>query len=152
MTARSTINTGVAVATLALCAQFLYAAEDCSSGVCSLSSAPKASKAHNLNTFEMKAIVDSGKAVILDARSGEYDDGYRIPGAKSLNSESTPEEIAAIIPSKESPVVTYCGNLKCPASAELAKHLKALGYTNVKEYPEGIAGWREAGGDVDKVK
>lgn len=152
MTARSKMITGVVAATLALSAQFLYADEDCSSGVCSLSSAPKATKNHNLSTFELKKIVDSGKAVLLDARSAKYDDGYRIPGAKSLTSESTPEEIAAIIPSKDSAVVTYCSNLKCPASEALAKHLKTLGYTNVKEYPEGIAGWREAGGNVHKVK
>jgi len=126
----------------------------CPSGVCSLSSAPKADAAHghNINTFQLKAHVDSGDAILLDARAGKYDDGYRIPGAKSLNSKSTAEEIAKVIPNKGAQIVTYCSNLQCPASKALAEHLKALGYTHVHEYPEGIASWRAAGGRVEKVK
>ena len=126
----------------------------CPSGACSVSEAPKveAAHSHDIDTFQMKAHVDSGDAILLDARSGKYDDGNRIPGAKSLNSQSTAEEIAAVIPSKDALVVTYCSNLQCPASKALAEHLEALGYTNVQEYPEGIAGWRAAGGKVDKAK
>jgi rhodanese-related sulfurtransferase len=117
-------------------------------------SAPKAKAGHghNINTFQVKAHVDAGDAILLDARSGKYDDGYRIPGAKSLNSKSTAEEIAQVIPSKDAQIVTYCSNLQCPASKALAEHLESLGYTHVHEYPEGIAGWRAAGGAVDKVK
>ena len=130
-------------------------AKGCPTGVCGLSAAPKAAaeaEEHNLSTFQMKTAVDAGQTIILDARSGKYDDGYRIPGAKSLNSKSSAEEIAAVIPSKNSPVITYCSNLQCPASKMLADHLQALGYTHVKEYPEGIAGWRAAGGPVNQVK
>lgn len=173
MTAKSKMITGVMAMTLAFSAQSLFACdtcgcsakakaahshaqektEQCSSGACSVSKAPdKVAEDHNLSTFAMKEIVDSGKAILLDARSGKYDDGYRIPGAKSLNSNSSEKEIAAIIPAKDSPVVTYCSNTKCPASAKLAKHLHELGYTNVKEYPEGIAGWRAAGGKVEKAE
>ena len=128
-------------------------AAQCPSGVCSLSAAPKAgADDHNINTFQMKAHVDSGDAILLDARAGKYDDGYRIPGAKSLNSKSTAEDVAAVIPSKDAAIVTYCSNLQCPASKALAEHLEKLGYTHVHEYPEGIAGWRAAGGPVEKVK
>jgi rhodanese-related sulfurtransferase len=128
-------------------------AADCSSGVCLLSNAPKtAEKSRNITTFQMKAYVDSGKAILLDARSGKFDDGYRIPGAKSLNGQSTAEEAAAVIPTKDSLVVTYCSNLQCPASKALADRLVSLGYSNVYEYPEGIAGWRAAGGTVNQAK
>ena len=34
--------------------------------------------------------------VILDARTGKYDDGRRIPGAKSLSPTAKPEEVAAL--------------------------------------------------------
>jgi rhodanese-related sulfurtransferase len=110
-------------------------------------------KAATLNTSALKTLMDSGiPLIILDARSGKWDDGSRIPGAKSLNSESKPEEIAKIIPSKDSLVVTYCSNLKCPASDMLYRHLKSLGYSNVIEYPEGIQGWKEAGNQVKTTK
>ena len=89
--------------------------------------------------------------VILDARSGKYDDGRRIPGAKSLNAKSTPEEVAAVVGDKDAKIVTYCSGVKCPASSYLAKHLTKLGYKNVIEYPKGIAGWSEAGQKVEKA-
>jgi rhodanese-related sulfurtransferase len=88
---------------------------------------------------------------LLDARSGKFDDGRRIPGAKTLSATATAEQAAAFIETKDTLVVTYCSNLKCPASSYLAKRLKALGYTNVIEYPHGIDGWAAAGNTVAKA-
>lgn len=90
--------------------------------------------------------------VLLDARSGKYDDGKRIPGAMSLNAESAEEAVNKLIPNKEALVVTYCGSLTCGASHKLAERLAKLGYKNVVEYPEGIAGWVKAGNKVEEVK
>ena len=98
-----------------------------------------------LGTDEMQEIVTNSSAIILDARSGKYDDGQRIPGAQSLNDKSTATEIAAVVKNKDQKIVTYCANPKCPASARLAKHLAKLGYTNIVEYPLGIQGWVAAG-------
>ena len=131
-----------------------YAA-NCASGSCGINKAAASeskSEDHNISTFQLKAYVESGEAILLDARSGKYDDGFRIPGAKSLNAKSTAEEIAKVVPAKDALVVTYCSNLQCPASKALFDHLSSLGYTNLKEYPEGIAGWRAAGGKVVQVK
>ncbi|HAE41273.1 MAG TPA: sulfurtransferase, partial [Candidatus Riflebacteria bacterium] len=88
----------------------------------------------------------------LDARSGKYDDGKRIADALSLNAESKPEEVSKVLPKKDALIVTYCANLKCPASNALYNHLKSLGYTNLIEYPEGIQGWIEAGNPVKATK
>jgi len=90
--------------------------------------------------------------VIFDARSGKYDDGRRIPGAKSLSAESTAEEVAKLIPAKGALVVTYCTNTHCPASSMLAAHLRKLGYANVVEYPYGIEGWAAADMKVEMQK
>jgi len=106
-----------------------------------------------VNTSGLKTLLDSGvPLIVLDARSGQYDDGKRIPGALSLNAESKPEEIAKALPNKEALIITYCANLKCPASNMLYKHLKSLGYSNLLEYPEGIQGWVEAGNPVKSAK
>lgn len=88
---------------------------------------------------------------IVDARSGKYDDGRRIPGAKSLNAASKVSAILTMLPEKEALIVTYCSNLNCPASGKLFKHLKSLGYKNLIEYPEGIQGWLGAGHEVETV-
>lgn len=132
------------------------AAAACASGVCALSSAPRdAGKAMpgTLNTAGLSALLRAKTpVVVLDARSGKWDDGKRIPGAKAVNADSTDAEIAAAAPDKQALVVTYCSNTKCQASPKLAAKLASLGYGNVVEYPEGIAGWISAGNAVEQTK
>ena len=103
--------------------------------------------------FRLAALI-AAKApmTILDARSGKYDDGKRVPGAKSLNADSTEDEIKTVLPDKSALVVTYCANLKCQASPKLADKLMKMGYMNVIEYPEGIEGWQKAGQKVETTK
>ena len=123
-------------------------------GKCGGGAQAKAAEASATLTVEaLDAIINSGTTVVvLDARSGKWDDGRRIPGAKSLNHKATAEQAAKLIPSKDQLVVTYCSNTKCQASAKLAGKLHELGYKNVVELPVGIAGWTEAGKTVEKAK
>ena len=90
--------------------------------------------------------------VVVDARTGKYDDGVRIPGAINLHTKSPLNRIRRKLRSKRRLVVTYCASLKCPASAQLASLLGKLGYKNVIEYPYGIKGWREAGHGTTSAK
>ncbi|HEY9069288.1 MAG TPA: rhodanese-like domain-containing protein [Candidatus Ozemobacteraceae bacterium] len=130
----------------------------CPDGVCSnpptgkVSEAPKHTQGGSTITTEgLRALLQSKVPLtILDARSGTFDDGRRIPGAKSLNAASKVSEVLKLLPEKESLIVTYCSNLKCSASHKLFEYLKSLGYKNLLEYPEGIAGWIEAGHDVEQ--
>jgi len=87
---------------------------------------------------------------VLDARTGTFDDGQRIPGARTLAPTASEAEIAAMLPDKGALVVTYCANLKCPASHMLGETLRKAGYTNVLEYHDGIEGWVAAGHAVEK--
>jgi len=90
--------------------------------------------------------------VVLDARTGKWDDGRRVPGAKSLGAKANAKQAASLVKAKDTLVVTYCSSTKCPASNQLAERLKGLGYTNVIEMPKGIKGWAEAGLKIDNVK
>ena len=109
-----------------------------------------ANKEATINVSALEAMIKTKTPmVLLDARTGTFDDGKRIPGAKTLNASSTPEEIQKMIPAKDSLVVTYCANPQCPASPKLAAQLKTLGYTNVIELPEGIQGWEKAGKAIE---
>lgn len=119
--------------------------EECANGVCALPGKAKG----NLTTAEMQTTITDGKAVVIDARPNAAE---RIPGAKVLTGTPSVTEAAAVIPSKDTPVITYCGNTHCSLSPKLAEHLKSLGYTNVREYPEGIAGWKAAGQPVAALK
>ena len=103
-----------------------------------------------LSTPALKALVQSQTPlVLLDARSGKYDDGRRIPGAQAVHAGQSKSEIMSAAGPKDTLVVTYCSNLECPASAQLAKRLRELGYRHVLEYPHGIEGWAAAGHEVE---
>jgi rhodanese-related sulfurtransferase len=90
--------------------------------------------------------------VLLDARTGKWDDKTRIPGAQSLNDKSTKDEVGKVIKTKDTLVITYCANLQCPLSNKLYIHLKKLGYKNILEYPFGIERWLETGNDIEMAK
>ncbi len=90
--------------------------------------------------------------VLLDARTGKWDDKTRIPGAQSLNDKSTKDEVGKVIKTKDTLVIVYCVNLKCPASKNLYIHLKKLGYKNILEYPFGIERWLESGNDIEMAE
>lgn len=145
------------VAVLAAAGTLSLADESCPDGVCSLADAPKKAdsgqkkEAHHLSTLEMARAVGTQQAVILDARSGKYDNGERLPGARQLSPSASKEIIETILPNKSAAIITYCGSTKCPASKQLAARLRSLGYTNVREYPEGLAGWKAAGGEIHKA-
>ena len=131
-------------------------AASCPDGVCAVDKngdmvCPAASKAAVINTEGLATLIQSKVQLkLFDARSGKYDDGQRIPGAQQLSPDADEAVITKAIPDKSALVVTYCAGLKCPASKALADRLKKLGYSNVIEYPQGIAGWLEAGKAVDK--
>jgi rhodanese-related sulfurtransferase len=122
-------------------------------GLCGMKKKEAGMEQAKINTAGLAAMI-AGKApmIILDARSGKYDDGKRIPGAKSLNAESSDDEIKALLPDKAALIVTYCANLECPASHKLAEKLGKMGYKNLIEYPEGIEGWQKAGQKVEGAK
>lgn len=121
--------------------------------VCGMMGKSKPQAEACIDTQALKTLIDARTpVVILDARTGQYDDGRRIPGAKSLSPEATPEQVAAVVKAQDALIVTYCANLKCPASHMLAEHLKSLGYKNILEYRKGIEGWAAAGHPVDNMK
>lgn len=139
-------------------------AAECPDGFCGTTCptgvrAPEAGKVQDpvpqpaeITTPVLERLLSSGvKLTLLDARTGKYDDGLRIPGARSLSPEAEEEVVKGTVSSKDDLIVTYCSNLKCQASHKLARHLAELGYRNVLIYSEGIAGWKEAGKDVVKV-
>lgn len=141
---------------VALPASRALAGEGCSSCASSakaaapaVPAAPAADGVVIVTPADVKKLLDSKEPVVLvDARSGKYDDGRRIGDALSLNAKSDEKEIAKLLPDKDAKIVAYCANLKCPAGPEFARHLKKLGYKNVHELPVGIDGWVEAGHPV----
>ena len=120
---------------------------------CSVCSA-KSVSVNEIKTDELAKLIAEkpGKYTLLDARSGKYYDGKVIQTAKHLGSDSSDAEIAAALPDKKAEIITYCAGVKCPASKILAEKLRKLGYSNVKEYTDGLEAWNAAGKKTVELK
>ena len=98
----------------------------------------------DISLKELKTEIAAKNVVLLDANGTESWQSGHIPGA--LNFEATEEKLASVLPKdKNALIVAYCGNPKCTAYQAAAKAAKKLGYTNVKHFAPGIAGWKDAG-------
>jgi rhodanese-related sulfurtransferase len=98
---------------------------------------------------ELKTAIAAKTVTLLDAAgSASYGSGH-IPGA--LDFQMVTGDLATKLPAdKGALIVAYCANENCPFYKRAASAAKALGYTNVKHYVKGIAGWRAAGETVEK--
>jgi rhodanese-related sulfurtransferase len=97
---------------------------------------------------ELKKAIEEKKVTLIDVNgSDSYKDGH-IPGAIDF---AVAKDLSAKLPADKSAlVVAYCGNENCSAYASGAKAAQKLGYTNVKHYKSGIAGWKAKGEKTEK--
>lgn len=94
---------------------------------------------------ELRAAIEAGDVVVVDALGGAYYEQQHLPGAVPLVEADVDAEAAALLPDRSAAIVTYCSNPQCPNSQAVASRLEALGYSNVRKYREGIQDWVEAG-------
>jgi rhodanese-related sulfurtransferase len=97
---------------------------------------------------EVKALLDAGRIVLVDARlKANFEIGH-IPGAVLLPATSSADELRAFAAQypRDTAFVTYCGSETCHMSLQLAELLvKICGFTNVSHMPGGYAEYTLAG-------
>lgn len=81
--------------------------------------------------------------VLVDALSPQHYERSHLPGAVNLPLEFI-DEAEKMVPDKNSELVVYCMNVDCGTSAEEARELEEMGYTNVFHYPGGKQDWLNA--------
>jgi rhodanese-related sulfurtransferase len=95
-----------------------------------------------LRWAQVKPLLQAKKIILLDARPKERYNISHIPGALSLPTMSTLEELTAFAQAhpKDTPLITYCASDQCHTSSQLAEALiKVCGFTNVSDMPGGYA-------------
>ncbi len=105
--------------------------------------------ADTITRDELRTAIDAGTVVVLEALPPMYFEKEHLPTARNLPLDEIDELAARLIPSTETPVVTYCSNTACNNSSIAADRLTALGYANVRKYAEGKQDWVEAGLPVE---
>ena len=96
---------------------------------------------------ELKRLIDSSEDVtVVETLEPDSFKEYHLPGAINVPNDDTFEQsIEEAVPQKDRQVVVYCADTKCGSSADAAKKMETLGYTNVMDYDAGKADWKEAG-------
>lgn len=103
----------------------------------------------DVSVTEVKALVESKKAVIIDVNGSDSFKKGRVPGA--LDYAAIKDKLEAKLPKDKSTlIVAYCGGPSCKAYQSAAAAAEKLGYKNVKHMSAGISGWKEAGQKVEK--
>lgn len=82
--------------------------------------------------------------VIINALTEDAFMAKHIPGSINIP-EGNAEMAKNILPDKNQDIVVYCANADCDASPNLAEKLMDMGYENVWDFEEGLAGWHRAG-------
>jgi rhodanese-related sulfurtransferase len=114
-----------------------------------LTVAAHANKVPDITLTELKTAIAEKKVTLLDVNGTSSWQSGHIPGA--IDFKGNAAKLASLLPKdKNALVVAYCGSPRCSAYQAAAKAAQELGYTNVKHYSGGIAGWKEAGEKTDK--
>jgi rhodanese-related sulfurtransferase len=99
----------------------------------------------------VRTVIDSGRAIVVEALAAPYYDDTHLPGARNLPHDSDDATIATVLPDRDATVVVYCSNLACPNSTILSRRLAQLGYSDVREYEGGKEDWIAAGLPVESA-
>ena len=99
----------------------------------------------------LKALKDSSRMMILDARSKAAWHQTHIPGAISVPYYKEPEKFIKDIPNDSTWIVVYCA---CPhaASTQVVNTLRRFGYKHTAILDEGILVWTNRGYPVQHGK
>ena len=98
---------------------------------------------------ELTKAIAAKTVVLLDVNGTESYKAGHIPGA--LDFKVVKADLASKLPAdKGALVVAYCGSEQCGAYMKGVQAAKKLGYTNVKHYSPGLAGWKKSGADLAK--
>ncbi len=105
--------------------------------------APAAPEVSAVSVDELDHLLASHQCVAVDANESTTRQRMGvIPGAVLLRDMDAVDQLPA---DKATGLVFYCANRACRASHEAAEKALAAGYTHVRELPDGIAGWVQAG-------
>jgi rhodanese-related sulfurtransferase len=94
---------------------------------------------------ELRALLDAGDAVLVEALPRPHYDAGHLPGAVNVPEALTAGTAAALAPDRAATVVVYCSGAGCGRSRVTAAAFDRLGYADVRVYKGGKRDWADAG-------
>jgi rhodanese-related sulfurtransferase len=100
-----------------------------------------------LSTTELRQGLDRDSGLhVLNVQTDQFFNGELIPGSRRIPLDEL-EQGALTLP-RDAAIVTYCAGPSCSQSAQAARQLTELGFTNVRAYTDGLEGWKAAGNET----
>jgi molybdopterin/thiamine biosynthesis adenylyltransferase/rhodanese-related sulfurtransferase len=100
-----------------------------------------------IDVEEARERLEDGDAALVDVREvPEWSEGH-LTGAVLVPPATVRDEIGSVVPDRSTPVILYCRSGK--RSADAAKTLHELGYSDVVSVAGGILDWKEHGFPVE---
>ncbi len=98
------------------------------------------------NKLQQK-LTGNDRPVLINTLSGEAYRAKRIPGSINIPTNRI-DRVENIVSDKEQPIVVYCADVDCDASPKAADALVDMGYKQVKDFEEGLKGWKLSGNSL----
>lgn len=106
---------------------------------------------NTINREQIKQKFENNESFILvEALPKQYFEEWHILGAINIPHDETQNKATDMLPEKDALIITYCANTDCQNSQIAANSLECMGFTNVFEYVEGKADWKDAGLPIQK--
>ena len=101
----------------------------------------------SISRQEAKELINSRDNLnVIEVLDENNFNNFHLPHARNVPlDDSFAENIQSAVPDKDAPVLIYCMDTECQASAKAASRMEELGYTNVYDYEAGKVDWKEAG-------
>jgi rhodanese-related sulfurtransferase len=105
----------------------------------------------SISRDELHRAIDACAVVVVDALPAAPYTRRHLPGALNLVEADAEATARRVLPDTAAAIVTYSTDNACGRGEALAQRLRALGYTNVRTYHEGIEDWVAAGLPIESV-
>ena len=105
----------------------------------------------SLSRSEVREKLKDQNVAVVEVLSPDTFEQFHLPNAINVPlDDEFDQKIQQAVPDKVRPVVVYCYDTECQASAKAAERMDALGYKSVFDYEAGKVDWREAGLPVER--
>src|SRR5215210_7948151 len=105
----------------------------------------------SISRDQLSAEISSRTVTVVDALPAAPFAARHLPGALNVVAEDPDDRVQAALPDRTAAIVTYSTDSACTRGPELPERLRQLGYADVRNYQEGIAGWAAAGLPVESA-
>lgn len=95
-------------------------------------------------------IAGEPRGAVINVLDPDYFEAKHIPGSVNipLSTPDFEERVNSQVHDKNKPVVVYCASTECDASEQAAEKLERAGFSDVRDYAPGVAGWEEDGREL----